>query len=146
MYWYSGNRAVYCLDFSVFEPPKDWKVTHEFIIDTFRKSNPNFTEESLEFMERLIQRAGTGNGTHWPPGLRNNEHTLEQARLESEIVLSGVVEDVLKKTNTQPKDIDILIINCSLYSPTPSMCAMIANKFKMRADLDSYNLSGMGCS
>ena len=42
--------------------------------------------------------------------------------------------------------VDILIVNCSLFNPTPSLAAMIINHFKMRSNIISYNLSGMGCS
>ena len=42
--------------------------------------------------------------------------------------------------------VDILVVNCSLFNPTPSLSAMIVNHFKMRPDIASYNLSGMGCS
>ena len=42
--------------------------------------------------------------------------------------------------------IDILIVNCSLFNPTPSLSAMIVNHFKMKSSIVSYNLSGMGCS
>ena len=41
---------------------------------------------------------------------------------------------------------DILIVNCSLFNPTPSLSAMVVNHFRMRPDIKSYNLSGMGCS
>merc|ERR1712217_62011 len=61
-------------------------------------------------------------------------------------VIFPIVERVLKKTGIAPKDIDFLIVNCSLFSPTPSLCAMIAHKFKFREDIRSYNLGGMGCS
>ncbi len=44
------------------------------------------------------------------------------------------------------KDIGILVINCSLFNPTPSLSAMVINHFKMRSNIISYNLSGMGCS
>ena len=37
-------------------------------------------------------------------------------------------------------------MNCSLFNPTPSLSAMIINHFKMRSNVVSYNLSGMGCS
>ena len=40
----------------------------------------------------------------------------------------------------------MLVVNCSLFNPTPSLSAMIINKFKMRSNIISYNLSGMGCS
>ena len=56
------------------------------------------------------------------------------------------VRKVLAQTKTNPKDINILVVNCSLFSPTPSLCSMIINEFGMRADTSSYNLSGMGCS
>lgn len=42
-------------------------------------------------------------------------------------------------------EIDVLVINCSLFSPTPSLCALVISKFGMRSDIKSYNLSGMGC-
>lgn len=58
----------------------------------------------------------------------------------------GCVDDLLKKTKTKAKDIDILIVNCSLFSPTPSLCTILINKYGMRQDVLSYNLSGMGCS
>ena len=45
-----------------------------------------------------------------------------------------------------PRDIDILVVNCSLFNPTPSLSAMIVNHFKMRGDILSFNLAGMGCS
>jgi predicted naringenin-chalcone synthase len=48
--------------------------------------------------------------------------------------------------NVKPREIDILIINCSLFSPTPSLCAMVSHHFGMRSDVATYNLSGMGCS
>ena len=42
--------------------------------------------------------------------------------------------------------IDILVTNCSLYCPTPSLSAQIVNKFKMRSNVITYSLGGMGCS
>lgn len=29
----------------------------------------------------------------------------------------------------KPKDIDILVVNCSLFNPTPSLSAMVSFKF-----------------
>ena len=39
--------------------------------------------------------------------------------------------------------VTILIVNCSLFNPTPSLSAMIVNHFKMKSSVVSYNLSGM---
>jgi predicted naringenin-chalcone synthase len=46
----------------------------------------------------------------------------------------------------KPEQVDILITNCSIFCPTPSLASMLINKFKFRRDVQSYNLGGMGCS
>lgn len=46
----------------------------------------------------------------------------------------------------KPEQVDILITNCSIFCPTPSLSSMLINKFKFRRDIQSYNLGGMGCS
>jgi predicted naringenin-chalcone synthase len=58
-------------------------------------------------------------------------HAKEEARL----VYGQVVEELLKKTGIKPEDVDILITNCSIYCPTPSIASLVINKFKMREDI-----------
>jgi len=58
----------------------------------------------------------------------------------------STIEGLLKRNRLHPKDIDILVVNCSLFSPTPSLASMIINHFNMRSDIAVYNLYGMGCS
>jgi 3-oxoacyl-[acyl-carrier-protein] synthase III len=117
-------------------------------MDCLRAENA-YTEDSLEFMKRLLLTSGVGPKTAWPPSITRALDGLprltssEQAREESKTVIFEVVRDVLSKTNLKPKDIDILIINCSLFSPTPSLCALVIHEFNMRSDILSYNLSGM---
>lgn len=47
---------------------------------------------------------------------------------------------------THASQVDVVIVSCSCFAPTPSMAAMLVNHFKMRQDVLTYNLSGMGCS
>ncbi|XP_022887373.1 3-ketoacyl-CoA synthase 6-like [Olea europaea var. sylvestris] len=71
---------------------------------------------------------------------------MELAKEEAELVIFSCMDSLLQKTGIKPKDIDILVVNCSLFSPTPSLSAMVINKYKMRSNIKSFNLSGMGCS
>ncbi len=145
------DNPVYLIDFATFEPPSSWKVSHEQIVEMMRRQEC-FNEESISFMKRILERSGTGQATAWPPGIvqclegKPTDRSIEGSRKEAEFVICDIVKKALKKTNTHPKDVDILVINCSLFSPTPSLCAMVMSKFGMRSDLQSYNLSGMGCS
>ena len=151
--WYMKNRdkPVYLVDFSTFQPPEDWKLSHDQLMEIMRLQGC-FTEDSLTFLRRMLEQSGVGPSTAWPPGTtqclqgKKADRSAEAARKESERVIYDCVRDVLKKTKTDPRSIDILVINCSLFSPTPSLCTMVINEFGMRSDVSSYNLSGMGCS
>lgn len=46
----------------------------------------------------------------------------------------------------QPRQIGCVIVNSSLFNPTPSLAACIMNHFKMGSRTINYNLGGMGCS
>lgn len=93
-------------------------------------------------------RSGLGEETCLPPAIHfiPPTPTMESARGEAELVIFSLMDSLFDKTGTKPKDIDILIVNCSLFSPTPSLSAMVVNKYKMRSNIRTFNLSGMGCS
>ena len=42
--------------------------------------------------------------------------------------------------------VDILVVNCSVFNPTPSLSAAVVNQFRLKPTVITYNLSGMGCS
>ncbi|GAU35195.1 hypothetical protein TSUD_31250 [Trifolium subterraneum] len=71
---------------------------------------------------------------------------MAEARKEAEEVMFGAIDELLEKTGVKAKDIGILVVNCSLFNPTPSLSAMIVNHYKLRGNVQSYNLGGMGCS
>lgn len=145
------DSPVYLQSFATFKAPESWRVTHDQIIEMMR-CQECFTEESIDFMKRLIVRSGTGQNTAWPPGIvqclepdKKTDRSIAKSREEAETVIFDIVEKAMKKAGLGPKDIDVLVINCSLFSPTPSLCATVITHFQMRSDIYSYNLSGMGC-
>jgi predicted naringenin-chalcone synthase/F0F1-type ATP synthase membrane subunit c/vacuolar-type H+-ATPase subunit K len=147
------TSPIYLLGFATFKAPDDWKCNHEDIVEMMRRQDV-FTDQSLTFMKRILERSGTGPATAWPPGITQSmkpgtpkaDRSMAASRKEAEAVIFDIVEKALKKANVKPKEIDVLVINCSLFSPTPSLCAMVLTHFGMRSDVATYNLSGMGCS
>jgi len=151
LYWIAKmDEPLYLMAFSTFKAPESWRLSHEQIIQCMRNQNV-YTEESLAFMKKLLSRSETGQSTAWPPGIvqclegKPYKNNIAASRAEAETVIFDVVEQALSKANVKPKDIDVLVINCSLFSPTPSLCAMVISKFGLRSDIQSFNLSGMGC-
>jgi len=90
--WYITQREqpVYLIDFSTFEPPDEWKVTPDQLMQIMRAQNC-FTEESVEFLDRMLKQSGCGPRTAWPPGTvqclegKTADTTAEAARKESEV-------------------------------------------------------------
>lgn len=146
----TNDKPTYMLSFSTFKAPDSWRVSHAEIVQMM-KNQGCFADDSIEFMSRMLERSGTGQSTAWPPGIvqclhgKETDRSIEASRKEAETVISDVVESALRKAKLHPRDVDVLIINCSLFSPTPSLCAMVISKFGMRQDIQSFNLSGMGC-
>jgi 3-ketoacyl-CoA synthase len=51
-------------------------------------------------------------------------------------VIFPIVDEALKRCHLRPVDIDILVLNCSLFNPTPSMTAMVR---EIRVDIKVYD-------
>lgn len=147
------DNPIYVLSFATFKPPEDWKCSHAEIVELMRRQQC-FNDDSLGFMERILAASGTGQATAWPPGILKSlgkdapvgDRSMKASREEAETVIFAIVADALKKADVKPREIDVLVVNCSLFSPTPSLCAMIVSHFGLRPDVATFNLSGMGCS
>lgn len=147
VYFMSKPRSVYLVDFACYKPPVTCRVPFSTFMEHSRmilKDSP----KSVDFQMRILERSGLGEETCLPPAIHYipPNPTMEDARGEAETVIFSSIENLMNKTGLKPKDIDILIVNCSLFSPTPSLSAMVINKYKLRSNIKSFNLSGMGCS
>ncbi|XP_073049991.1 3-ketoacyl-CoA synthase 6 [Primulina eburnea] len=140
-------RTVYLVDFALFKPPQSMRVSFAGFMEHARLVLPT-QPKSVHFQMRILERSGLGETTCLPPAIHYIPPTpnMALAREEAELVIFSCMDSLFQKTGIQPKDIDILILNCSLFSPTPSLTAMVVNKYKMRSNIKSFNLSGMGCS
>lgn len=139
------------LDFAVYKPPAEFKVNHTTGGENAKKWSM-YVEENTQFQLKVVKKSGLDvDGTYLPPAIHPSiadepKTDMKTAMLEAEMVMGGAVSDLLEKTGIKPEQIDILISNCSIFCPTPSLASMLINKFKLRRDVEAYHLGGMGCS
>ena len=146
-WWATRANPVYCIDFVTYKGPKHLQVTRTRFSEV-TGSVANQTEESKRFQMRVYDAGRIGEETTFPESIMAKQPKLnmEGARQEAKDVMCSSVSELFQRTGISPKKIDIVIVNCSLFCPTPSLTAMLVQHFQMRSDILSYNLGGMGCS
>nr|AAC49186.1 beta-ketoacyl-CoA synthase [Simmondsia chinensis] len=147
LHFLTRPRNVYLVDFACYKPHPNLITSHEMFMDRTSRAG-SFSKENIEFQRKILERAGMGRETYVPKSVTKvpPEPSIAAARAEAEEVMYGAIDEVLEKTGVKPKQIGILVVNCSLFNPTPSLSSMIVNHYKLRGNILSYNLGGMGCS
>ncbi|KQJ89024.1 3-ketoacyl-CoA synthase 6 [Brachypodium distachyon] len=140
-------RAVYLIDYACLLPTPKWR----FPISTFiehTKTMPFFDDRSVNFMACTFDRSGIGDETSLPPAYHfiPPSNSFGTSHAEAQLVIFSAVDDLFAKTGLAPDTVAVLVVNCSAFTPVPSLSDMIVNRYKLRSDVRSVNLSGMGCS
>ncbi|KAK4437761.1 3-ketoacyl-CoA synthase 4 [Sesamum alatum] len=110
---------VYLVDYACYRPPDHLRVDfHKFMHHS--RLTGDFDDSSLEFQRKILERSGLGEETYLPEALHQipPQPSMAKAREEAS----------------------------SLFNPTPSLSAMIINKYKLRGNIKSFNLGGMGAA
>ncbi|KAJ6848815.1 putative 3-ketoacyl-CoA synthase 6 [Iris pallida] len=138
-------RPVYLVDHACFKPPASCRFPRSALIEQTRLLNPD--EQSVRYQIRIAETSGLGDETYVPPALRSFPHrpSLEASRAEARIAIFSAIDDLLEKTGLDPGGIDAVVVACSIFSPAPSLSAMIIERYGLRSNTRSFNLSGMGC-
>ncbi|KAF7833057.1 3-ketoacyl-CoA synthase 20-like [Senna tora] len=138
---------VYLVDFACYKPNDSCICSNETMLERAKLSG-RLSEESMKFVTKIVDRSGLGPKTYVPEGLLSIPQNLSlfEARKETETVFFGAIDELFEKTRIDAKEIGILVVNCCVFCPVPSLCDMIVNRYKLRGNILSYNLSGMGCS
>eukprot|EP00210_Caulerpa_lentillifera_P004224 g4029.t1 len=146
------QSPVYLVDLHCYKPPDELRMNIDKALEWW-SNNKTYPESVIDFNKKIAKRSGLSNTHTHLMHHTNPEHCGDEVKIgynesiaEMELSLFGAVEGLLEKTNISPKDVDILVTCCSIFCPTPSMTAAIVNRFKMRPDIQSYHLGGMGCS
>ncbi|XP_074574030.1 3-ketoacyl-CoA synthase 4-like [Curcuma longa] len=143
----SRPRDVYLVDFACHLPPDDLKLSFEMMEERLRSSG-KFDEETIAFQLKLFGRSGIGEEAYVPPALHQATlyRSMAAAFAETQQVIFDALDSLFARTALRPREIDLVIVNSSLFNPTPSISAMIVNRYRLRSDVRTFNLGGMGCS
>lgn len=135
------------LDFACFKPDDSTRITKQKFMEKAHESGL-FSDRSLEFQEKVLALSGLGDETYCPPSTLCHpiDRSLKTCHAEAQQVLFGVADEIFAHSTVKPKDVSILVVNCSMYSPVPSLSAMLVNRYRMSKDIEVFNLGGMGCS
>ncbi|KAD7479825.1 hypothetical protein E3N88_02961 [Mikania micrantha] len=141
------SAEVYVIDFACYKPPTTQKASKE---DVMKKAiqNGQFSEETLDFMKKTLERSGLGDSTYLAEILFEPTYhpSITAARREVETTIFGAVDMLLAKTGVRCEDIGILIVNCCIYNAMPSLSSILVNRYNLKQNIITYNLSGMGCT
>lgn len=147
IYFMTRPRSIYLVDYACYRPPDHLRVEFQKFMEHSRLTG-DFDDSSLDFQRKILTRSGLGEETYLPEAMHQlpPRPSMAAAREEAEQVMFGALENLFRSTGVKPKEIGVLVVNCSLFNPTPSLSAMIVNKYKLRGNIKSFNLGGMGCS
>lgn len=146
-YYMSRPCKVYLVDYTCYKPPASYQMSPSTFVEQ-NKILLGENKEAADFVRKIVERSGLGPDTHMPPAIHRNppKPTLDDSYVEAQTTIFAIMDSLFEKTGLRPNDVDILVVNSCIYCPTPSLSAMIVNKYKMRSNIKSFNLGGMGCS
>ncbi|XP_054785555.1 3-ketoacyl-CoA synthase 19 [Prosopis cineraria] len=142
------GQNCYMLAYECFMPPADTKLDTDLAARIVMR-NKNLGLEEYRFLLKTMVSSGIGESTYCPRNVIEGRAacpTLKDSYAEIDEIMFDTLDGLFRKTGFSPSDIDILVVNVSLFSPAPSLTARIINRYKMREDIKAFNLAGMGCS
>nr|GEU95332.1 3-ketoacyl-CoA synthase 12-like [Tanacetum cinerariifolium] len=142
------HQKCYLLDYQLYKPSDDRKLSTEFCGEVIKRSK-NLGLNEYQFLLKAIVSSGIGEETYAPRMVfegREESPTHHDAIVEMEELFEDTIGRILKRTGISPSEIDVLVVNISMLACIPSLSSRIVNRYKMREDIKTYNLCGMGCS
>jgi 3-ketoacyl-CoA synthase len=143
----AGSTSISLVDFCCLKPPPRLRTPIPKFVEHI-KLGGCFEDDAVEFMAKAVVASGMGHETYFPPSLHQipPDATHANAMEEARMLLYPALDELFTKTGVPPSAVGAVIVNCSGFCPAPSLAAMVANRYRMRSDIKTFNVSGMGCS
>ncbi|KAA8543927.1 hypothetical protein F0562_021896 [Nyssa sinensis] len=142
------HQCCYILDYQCFKPSDDRMVSTEFSGEIIKR-NKNLGLDEYKFLLKAIVSCGIGEQTYAPRNVlcgREECPTHHDGISEMDEFFNDSIEKLLARSAISPSEIDVLVVNISMLAAVPSFASRIINRYKMRDNIKSYNLTAMGCS
>ncbi|CAJ2660798.1 3-ketoacyl-CoA synthase 12-like protein [Trifolium pratense] len=142
------DQQCYILNYQCYKPGDERKLGSERC-GKIIGNNDDIGLNECKFFLKAIVNSGIGEETYAPRNFvegRATNPTLQDGIEEMEEFCHESIAKLLNKSGISPSEIDVLVVNVSLFSAIPSLTSRIINHYKMREDIKAYNLAGMGCS
>lgn len=142
------HQSCYILGYECYKPTDDRKISTQISGEIVAR-NKQLGLDEYRFLLKAIVSSGIGEHSYGPRNVllgHEESPTLSDSWSEMDEFFQDSVRNVLSKAGVTPREIDVLVVNVSMFAPVPSLASRIANHYKMREDIKVYNLSGMGCS
>ncbi|KAM5556225.1 3-ketoacyl-CoA synthase 19 [Rosa sericea] len=142
------DQCCYLLAYECYKAADDRKLDTDSCLKIVLR-NKNLGLEEYRFLLKTIVNSGLGEETYSPRNVmagREDCPSLGDALLEMDDIFFTTLDNLFNRSGVSPSEIDILVVNVSLFSPSPSLTARIINRYKMKSSIKAFNLSGMGCS
>lgn len=142
------DQECYILDYQCHKPTQDRMLGTEFCGKIIKRTE-NLGLDEYKFLLKAIVSSGIGEQTYAPRSIfegREASPTIHDGISEMEDFFDDSIVKLLARSKISPSEIDVLVVNISMFSSLPSLSARIINRYKLRHDVKVYNLTGMGCS
>ncbi|CAH9103998.1 unnamed protein product [Cuscuta epithymum] len=143
------DQCCYMLNYECYKPTSvDRRLTTDKSATVVYR-NKNLGVEEFRFLLQTMVNSGIGEKTYIPRNIlegREDSTTLEDSLEEVDDIMFQTLDRLFEKSGVSPQQIDILVVNVSLLATVSSLTSRVVNRYKMREDVKTFNLAGMGCS
>ena len=140
---------VFLVDLACAKPPEEWARSLEDTKVWWRKlrANAGNTNPDVEqFFDHMLSRLGLGDRTYiTETPIIKKEDSVAHAGEEFTTLFTSALDQLFAKSGVKPEEVGVLIV-ATTVSMIPSSSSYIINRYKMREDIKSISVAGMGCA